>query len=92
MDPKQIAKQIVDFNKTAFDNTFSAISVMQDQAEKMVNSFIEQSPMFPGEGKKALKDWIEAYKQGRDKFKNAADDNFKKVEQFLSSMDAGKTK
>jgi hypothetical protein len=23
MDPKQIAKQIVDFNKTAFDNSFA---------------------------------------------------------------------
>lgn len=92
MDPKQIAKQIIDFNKTAFDNTFSAISVMQDQAEKMVNTFIEQSPMFPEEGKKALKDWIGAYKQGRNTFKNAADENFKKVEQFLSSMEAGKTK
>lgn len=92
MDPKQVAKQIIDFNKTAFDNTFSAISVMQDQAEKMVNSFIEQSPVFPAEGKKAMKDWIEAYKQGREKFKSAADENFKKVEQFLSSMESGKTK
>ena len=54
MDPKQIAKQIVDFNKTAFDNSFEAMSVIQDQTEKMVNAMMEQTAFFPEEGKKAV--------------------------------------
>ena len=52
MEPKQIAKQIVDFNKTAFDNSFDAMSVIQDQTEKMVNAMMEQTAFFPEEGKK----------------------------------------
>jgi len=43
MDPKQIAKQMVDFNKTAFDNSFDAMSVIQDQAEKMISAAMEQT-------------------------------------------------
>ena len=31
MDQKQIAKQMMEFNKTAFDNTFNAMTVLQDQ-------------------------------------------------------------
>jgi len=85
MDPKQIAKQIVDFNKTAFDNSFDAMSVIQDQTEKMVNAMMEQTAFFPEEGKKAVNDWIKTCKKGREEFKAAADENFKKVEVFFAS-------
>lgn len=83
MEPKQIAKQMIDFNKTAFDNSFEAMTVLQDQAEKMVNAIIEQNTMIPAEGKKALADWISSYKKGRKDLKTAADESFKKVEAFF---------
>jgi polyhydroxyalkanoate synthesis regulator phasin len=85
MDPKQIAKQMVDFNKTAFDNSFEAMAVIQDQTEKMVNAMMEQTAFFPEEGKKAVNEWIKTIKKGREEFKSAADENFKKVEIFFAS-------
>ena len=91
MDPKQIAKQMIQFNKTAFDNTFSAMTVLQEQTEKMVNMFLEQqSPWMPAEGKKAVTDWLKAYKQGREGFKAAVDDNYRKVEEYFAGVDKGK--
>ena len=51
MDPKQIAKQMIVFNKTAFDNNFRAMQALQEQTERLVNKFWEKSPMFPEEGK-----------------------------------------
>jgi len=63
MDPKQIAKQMLDFNKAAFDNSFEAMSVIQDQAEKMINTIMEQTAFLPEEGKKAVNDWIKACKK-----------------------------
>ena len=90
MDPKQIAKQMSQFNKAAFDNTFSAMTVLQEQMEKMVNNYLEQSPWMPAEGKKAITDWIKAYKQGREGFKAAVDDNYRKVEEYFSGADNGK--
>jgi polyhydroxyalkanoate synthesis regulator phasin len=84
MEPKQIAKQMIDFNKTAFDNSFEAMAVLQDQTEKMVNAIIEQNALIPEEGKKAVNDWIKSYKKGRNDLKTAADESFKKVEAFFS--------
>jgi len=84
MEPKQIAKQMVDFNKTAFDNSFEAMAVIQDQTEKMVNALMQQTTFFPEEGKKLITDWIKTYKKGREEFKTAADENFKKVESFFA--------
>ncbi len=84
MEPKQIAKQMIDFSKTAFDNSFDAMAVLQDQTEKMVNAFMEQNAMMPDEGKKAVYDWIKSYKKGRNDVKVAADESFKKVESFFA--------
>jgi len=84
MEPKQIAKQMIDFNKTAFDNSFEAMVVLQDQAEKVVSSFLAQNALIPEEGKKAVNDWIKTYKKGRTDLKTAADESFKKVESVFS--------
>ncbi|MBP7340765.1 MAG: hypothetical protein PHG54_05945 [Smithellaceae bacterium] len=83
MDPKQIAKQMIVFNKTAFDNNFRAMQALHEQTERLVNKFWEKSPLFPEEGKKAISDWMTAYKKGCDDFRNIVDDNFKKVEDFF---------
>jgi len=67
-----------------FDNSYQAMAVIQDQTEKMVNSMMEQTAFFPEEGKKLINDWIKTYKKGREEFKAAADENFKKVESFFA--------
>ena len=46
MEPKKIAKEMIDFNKKAFDNSFKSMSVLQDQTEKMVSAFIDQTTFF----------------------------------------------
>lgn len=85
MEPKQIAKQMVDFNKKAFDNSFEAMAVLQDQTEKLVAAMMQQTTFFPEEGKKLINDWLKTYKKGREEFKTAADENFKKVDAFFSA-------
>jgi hypothetical protein len=88
MDPKQIANQMIQFSKTAFDNTFNAMTVLQEQTEKMVNMFQEQqSPWMPAEGKQAVIDWINAYTRGREDFKAAVDGNYKKVEDYFGNIE-----
>jgi hypothetical protein len=85
MDQSQIFKQMIDFNKATFDNTFNAMIMVQEQAERMVNTTLEQAAWLPKEGKKAIEDWIRAYKTGCEDFKKSVDDNFKKVEDFFAS-------
>ena len=93
MDQKAIFKQMVDFNKAAFDNSFSAIGMIQEQAEGMLNMSLEQAAWLPEEGKKAIDEWIKGYKKGREDFKKIVDENFARVEAFFAGTEKGtKTK
>ena len=85
MDQNQIFKQMIDFNKATFDNSFSAMVMVQEQTEKMVSTILEQATWLPEEGNKAIEEWANACKKGAEDFKNAVDDNFKKVEDFFAS-------
>lgn len=84
MDQKQLLKQMIDFQKATFDNSFQAMTTLQEQGEKMVSTFLDQATWLPGEGKKAVSDWINAYQEGRNQFKSAVEDNFTKVEEYFS--------
>jgi len=88
MDPLKLTKQMIDFNKASFDNTFTAMVLLQEQTEKMVNAFMEQATWLPGEGRKALNEWVETVKKGREDFKKVVDQGFGKVEDYFAQ--AGK--
>ncbi len=83
MEPKKMAKQMLNFYKSTFDNSFSALLMLQDQMQRMSAMFIEQTTALPEEGKKALNEWIKAYKKGCEEFKKAVDENFKRVDSFF---------
>lgn len=87
MEPIMVAKQMIEFNKATFDNSFNAMVLMQEQTEKMVNGFLAQTPWLPEEGKKVLVDWVAVYKRGRDEFKRTVDDGFRKVEDYFANND-----
>ncbi|RPJ01128.1 MAG: hypothetical protein EHM36_13795 [Deltaproteobacteria bacterium] len=88
MDTKMV-KQVIEFQKAAFDNTFNVISMLQDQTEKTFHTFLEggMSPM-PEEGKKILNEWTESFKKGREEFKKVMDDGFKRVENYFARENA----
>jgi polyhydroxyalkanoate synthesis regulator phasin len=83
MDQKQIFKQMVDFNRSAFNNAFNAMVMVQDQTETLSNTMLNQATWLPEEGKKALQEWVEAFKKGREEYKKTVEDAFKKVESFF---------
>jgi len=87
MEQKQVVKQIIDFNKTTFESTFNAITLLQNQAEGMVNMFLQQATWIPEDGKKILNEWVAAFKKGRDDFKRAIDENSKRVEDFFAKFE-----
>lgn len=87
MDQKQIAKQMIQFNKTAFDNSFNAMTMVYDQNEKMIGTFLQQATWIPEEGRKAIENWMQSYKKGCEDFKKMADDNYQKVEEFFAGSE-----
>ncbi|MCK8602873.1 hypothetical protein [Desulfoferrobacter suflitae] len=84
MEPMKMTKQMIDFNKSSFDNTFNALSMLQEQYERMINSFLDQAAWLPEEGKKVLNEWLDSYKKGRETFKETVDTSFQKVEDYFS--------
>ena len=83
MQPKQMLKQMIDFNKATFDNAFNTMSMLQGQMESIINTFVDQSAGTTEEGKKAAKEWAAIYKKGFEDFTRSVDDNFKKVDSFF---------
>lgn len=86
---EKIVKESLSFYKSTFDNSFKAMVMMQEQAEKMVDLFLQQNAWFPEDGRKAVEDWTSAYRKGRSEFKKAVDESFEKVESFFGNP--GKT-
>jgi polyhydroxyalkanoate synthesis regulator phasin len=84
MEYNEMFKQMITFNKTAFDNSYNAMVTLQEQTEKMANNFLDQASWLPEEGKKVTLDWIKAYKKACEDFKKTVDENFKRVEDFFS--------
>jgi hypothetical protein len=72
-------KQIIDFQKTTFDNTYNAIVQIQDQAEKLVHDVMGQMPWIPEEGKKAFDDSIKMFKNAREDYQKMVNDGFVKM-------------
>lgn len=84
MDQKKMFKQMIDFNRAAFENTYNAMVTIQDQTERMAQMFVDQSSGIPKEGKKLMQEWLNAYKKGRENFKTLMDQNYDRLETMLA--------
>ena len=83
MDQQIMIKQMISFNKSAFENTFNAMALLQDQMEKMSSTFLDQATWVPEEGKKVIDEWVTTYKKSREEFKSAVEGGFAKVEAYF---------
>lgn len=83
METTQFTKQALEFQKTILENSFSAMIMVQDQTEKMINSCLNQLPLVTEDGKKSLQASIDMAKKARDDYKKFVDDGFNKIEELL---------
>ena len=56
--------------------------MVQDQNETLATSMLNQASWLPEEGKKAIREWVDAFKKGREEYKKTVDEAFKKVEEY----------
>jgi hypothetical protein len=92
MDEKVIVKQMIDFHKSTFQNSYNAMIMLQDQTEKMLSTFLSQANWVPQDVKKVMGEWTTSCKKGRDEFKKSIDENFQRVDDYFSISDKPKTK
>jgi hypothetical protein len=89
MDTKTLVSQMIDVQKSSFDNGYETIITLQDQAEKIVNAFLDQATWIPSESRGAMSEWTNMYKKGRDDFRKLVDDGYNKVGGYVSSIFSG---
>lgn len=89
MEVNKFAKQMIEFQKSTFNNTFSTMATLQEQSENMINTFLEQNPMLPKQNKEAFQEWIKVCKKARDDYKKTIDESFKNLESYFSGSTEG---
>jgi polyhydroxyalkanoate synthesis regulator phasin len=87
MDPKKMMKIMLDFNKTAVEKSFNTMAVMQDQADKMFDLWLNQNKWFPEQAKKAVAECVKTRKNGLEEFKAKIDEGYKKMEEYLGTSE-----
>lgn len=85
METAKFAKQAIGFQKSFLDNSFNAMSIVQDQTETMLTSFMNQVPWMTADGKKAMAGTLDFSKKLRGDFKKSLDDGYKNFDSFFES-------
>ncbi|MFP3867763.1 MAG: hypothetical protein ACLFUU_06340 [Desulfobacteraceae bacterium] len=84
MDQKQMLKQMLDFNKTTFDQAFTAMTMFQEQTQRVTELFWDNTFRLPQEARKVMIDSLKPFKKGCEDYKKMVDLGFKNVEALLS--------
>jgi polyhydroxyalkanoate synthesis regulator phasin len=61
--------------------------LLQEQSEKMVNTFVEKAEWIPSEGKKAIADMAAMCRKGCTEFKKAVDENFVRAQSYFEQAE-----
>lgn len=85
MDQKQLFRQMLEFNKAAFDSNFKNMSFFQNHSEQYIFRFLDRSDWIPEESKKVVSEWLNAYKKSYENFKGCADENYRKAMDYFVS-------
>lgn len=93
MENKKIAKQLIDYNKSAFESGYNTIFMLQEQTTKALDNMLQQNPWLPAQTKSFINEWTSIYKKVISDFKDAVDQNYSKMEEYIASEgEASKTK
>lgn len=86
MEHYQFLKQMTQFNKTAFDSSYNAMTMFREHNEKMATSLLDQATWMPEQGKKAITEWMKSYKKGCEDFKKIVDQNYQNLEKYFTGF------
>ena len=86
MDQTQTLKQMMEMNKLAFDNSYLMMMSTYEQNKLMLTAFMAQAGGMPVETKKAIDDWLQAYRKGCEDLKKLADDGYRMIADQLAKF------
>ena len=84
----KLAINLVDFQKTTFDNAVKMLSAVQTQTEKLIEQLTVQSSWMPNEGKKVVEEWIKTVNRSREDFKRTMDKSFDLLGDYFKRVES----
>jgi hypothetical protein len=84
MEQMNFAKQVVDFNRMAFNNIYNTAVVVQDQTERLGGMLLDNAPFGGDQARQMYKDGADLYKKSRENFKKMIDEGFNMMEGFMT--------
>ncbi len=85
IDPKKVSEDMLKLMKSSFEATFDNVIKVQDMNEKVFKDMLEKSKEMGDDAVKMVNDFIENAKKGRDEYRKATEDGFKKIEDMLKT-------
>lgn len=86
METTQLTKQMIDFQKTAWNNGFDALELVQKQNEAWLSSLWSQTPLMTEDGRKQVDESFAFAKKARDDFKKAVNDGYARLEKLVDQV------
>jgi hypothetical protein len=83
MEAEKLTKQMIEFQKTVFNNTFEIVMAVQDQSEEISRSWCEKNSILPDQSKKVMLEWGHIIKQSLKEYKKAINLGFETIETGL---------
>ena len=88
MEPLNVTRQMLAYQKQAVDNFQNMWDVAQTQTSTAVDQLMDQAPWIPQESRKALENWRTLMKQERERFSAYVDQCFVVYEKMLDTPQA----
>jgi predicted urease superfamily metal-dependent hydrolase len=76
MDPFWITRQMVDFQRSAFDHAYQTTALLQEHMEKVTSTAVHEIGWLPEDGKRMIEEWTGSCRKGRNEMKKAIDEQF----------------
>jgi hypothetical protein len=83
METNQMTKKILDFQKDVITQWYDVVTSMQEQAAESLNSVLAQSNWMPHEGRRMVRNWVDACQKGCDDYKELLEDSFSGLQKVL---------
>ncbi|MCX7703016.1 MAG: hypothetical protein N2234_02790 [Planctomycetota bacterium] len=81
---KKLALDFLNFARNQFMASFEAMTLVQNQTQKMLTTFISQSLSTQEEARKMLEEWMDNLKKELDKVRSLWESNLRRAQDLFS--------
>jgi|GEM_PF-5263730 hypothetical protein len=85
MNNNEIVKNILLQSRDVFENTYKAVTILQDNNQKLTEQVMEKANFLPAEVREVNERWFKAAREVREKFRDNVLNGHKQLEDLVTS-------